>query len=128
MIAATAFALAPSLPISLGTLQLGRVCLNDSEPAALMRRYLVREWRPSDGGFAGWKFNGEGWSWCRYAPRHRREFVTIVRLADNAVSVAPRRWWICDPRGMPRDEDSWAHVAWRAIEVHYEAQRGWWLQ
>lgn len=128
MIAATAFGRAPNLPLSLRALQLGTLRLNESEPNALMRRYRVRAWRPSDGGFAGRKFHGGNWFWFLYPPRIRDEFFTIVRLSDSAVSVAPRRWWRCDPRGMPRDEDGWAHAAWRAIEGHYEVQRGWWLQ
>jgi hypothetical protein len=122
---ATALARAPSLPISLRALQLGTLRLNDTEPEVCARRYQVREWQPSDGGFAGWKLIGGAWSWFFYPPWQAREFITIIRLADGAIAVAPRRWWKCDPRRLPRDEDSWAHPAWRAIEKHYETQRRW---
>jgi hypothetical protein len=122
---AIAFARAPNLPISLRALQLGTLHLNDADPDASARRYHVREWRPSDGGFAGWKFHSGDWSWCYYAPRRPGEYFTIIRLADNAISVAPRRWWRCDPRGMPRDDDDWAEAAWNVIRLHYVTQRRW---
>jgi hypothetical protein len=129
MTATTALARTPNLPPSLHDLQVGKLRLNSfAESNASPRRYHVRDWHPSDGGLAAWKFNNSDWSWLSYAPRNAREFITIIRLADGAIVVAPRGWWECDPRGMPRDEDSWAHAAWRTIDAHYETQCDWRLQ
>lgn len=127
MIAITAFARTPNLPTSLRTLQLGSLRLNETEPSVSMRRYHVREWRPADGGMPGWKWRTSGFIWSAHLPRRIDEYFVITRLVDGAIAIAPRRWWRCDPRGMPRDRDSWAHAAWRAIEAHYEQQRQWWL-
>lgn len=129
MITATSFARTPNLPISFHAFQFGKVLFDDiAESDAARRRYQVRDWQPSDGGMPGWKWCADGWILASYPPRHIGEYFTIIRLADSSITIAPKRWWRCDPCGMPRDEDGWAHAAWRAIDAHYETQRGWWLQ
>jgi hypothetical protein len=127
MMAATV-ARRPDAPICFDAFQFGRICLNaldNAKPSS--RRYHVRPWRPTDGGVPGWRFRRGYWIWSSYLPRHAGEFVTIVRLCDGTIAIAPRRWWKCDPHGMPVDTDWWAEAAWRAIEVHYEAQRNWYF-
>jgi hypothetical protein len=111
----------PSVVFQVGKLLLNGVTESDAEP----RRYHVRPWRPSDGGFAGWKWKNGAWFWFLWPPRRPGEYFTIVRLADGAMAVAPRRWWMCCPRGLPRDDDAWAAPAWGAIEDHYYRAQRW---
>jgi hypothetical protein len=127
VIASIAFLFAPTSPPPSYVFLLGKALLVngiESDVDASPRRFRVRDWRPSDGGFQGWIFKNGEWSWHRYPPRwHPGEYFTIIRLEDGAKFVAPRRWWKCCPSGLPRDTDAWAEPAWRRIEDHYREMR-----
>lgn len=89
------------------------------------RRFRVLEWTPDDGGMPGWEFKDGRWRWTRYPPRQAGEFFVITRVRDGLSAVVPKRWWKCDPSGMPRDDDGWAADAWAVIVQHYDDQRNW---
>lgn len=91
---------------------------------AARRRYWVREWLPSDGPFPAWQRDGQ-WKWGGYYPRYHNQYTTIVRLCDHQCFVFPTRWFECDQRGLPRDDDRWADEALSVIRAHYEAQAQW---